>query len=108
MAISPQVNAKNAEMKRRHKLAFPVLSDPGNAYAGQLSLVHRLPEDLQKVYTGLGIVLPAFNGDDSWELPLAARLLVDRHGVLRDLNAGADYTVRPEPGLTLELLRSLV
>jgi peroxiredoxin len=107
VALSPQVQEKNAEVKRKHRLGFPVLSDLGHAYARQLSLVFALPEDLRRVYRGFGIVLPEFNGDDSWELPIPARLVIDAGGVIRNLEANPDYTRRPEPEATLEVLRSL-
>ncbi len=107
MAISPQVPEKNAEVKSNNKLAFPVLSDRGHAYARQLSIVYALPEELQKVYLEFGIALPDYNGDGSWELPLATRIVVDREGAIRGLDADPDYTRRPEPAESLEVLRSL-
>jgi len=107
VVISPQLQEKNAEVKRRQRLAFPVLSDPGNAYARELSLVSALPEDLREVYRSFEILLPEYNGDDSWELPLPARMVVDREGVIRSVEADPDHTRRPEPETTLELLRTL-
>jgi len=94
-------------MREKHDLAFPLLSDPGNAYAKELSLVHRLPEDLREVYSSFGISLPDHNADDSWELPLSARIVVGTDGVMRSVDADADYTRRPEPEATVEVLRSL-
>lgn len=88
-------------------MAFPVLSDPGNAYARQLSLVHGFPEDLKELYLQFGISLPDVNGDESWELPLPARIVVDREGVIRSLKSDPDYTQRPEPSETLEFVKSL-
>lgn len=107
VAISPQVRAKNEEVKQKQRLEFPILADPGNDYAGELSIVHALPEELRTVYTGFGIVLPEFNGDESWELPLPTRIVVDSSGVIRSLTADPDYTHRPEPEETVEVLRTL-
>ena len=87
MAISPQVPEKNAEVKKKHRLAYPVLSEAGNAYARKLGLVHGFPDDLKEIYTAFGIVLPDFNGDDAWELPLATRMVVDQAGVVRSVVA---------------------
>ncbi len=84
-----------------------MLSDLGNAYAKQLSLVFALPEDLREVYRSFGLTLPDFNGDESWELPLPARMVIDAGGVVRSIEANPDYTRRPEPEATLEVLRSL-
>ena len=107
MAVSPQVPGKNAEIREKHRLDFPVLSDPGNAWARQLSLVFKLPDDLRAIYEAFGSVLPDFNGDDSWELPIPARLVVDGGGAIRGIDADPDYTRRPEPEATLEILRGL-
>ena len=79
----------------------------GNAYAKELGLVFELPEDLRQVYSSFGISLPAHNGDDSWELPLPTRLVVDGGGVSRGVDADPDYTVRPEPEASLEVVRGL-
>jgi peroxiredoxin len=94
-------------MAVKHRLGFPVLIDAGNAYAKRLSLVHALPEDLREVYGAFGIALPDFNGDESWELPLSARIVVDGEGVIRSIDADPDYTRRPEPEATIEVLRTL-
>jgi peroxiredoxin len=107
VAISPQVPKKNLEVKEKHRLAYPVLSDSGNQYARELGLVFSLPDDLREVYGGFGIVLPDFNGDDRWELPLPARIIVDSDGVIRSIQADPDYTHRPEPQETIEALRDI-
>jgi peroxiredoxin len=107
VAISPQVPEKNAEVKNKHRLEFPVLSDSHNAYSRQLGIVFALPEDLQAVYRKFDIVLPAFNEDDSWELPLPTRIVVDREGAIHSVAADPDYTRRPEPEESIEVLRTL-
>ena len=107
MAISPQLVEKNAEIRASHKLEFPILHDAGHGWARRLSLTFSLPEDLRRVYAGFGIDVPAFNGDDSWELPLPARIVIDRGGVVRSIDADPDYTIRPEPEATLEVVRGL-
>lgn len=110
MAISPQLSALNDEVKRKHRLTYPVLSDRGNGFAKSLGVVYRLPDDLRALYAGFGIDLTTDQGlgpDDPWELPLATRLVVDRDGKVAGVDADPDYTVRPEPAATLEILRTL-
>ena len=107
VAISPQTVELTADVKRKWKLPFPVLSDEGHGYAAELGLVHELPADLQEVYAGFGVDLPTFHDEPGWRLPLPARLVIDRDGILRSIDAHPDYTVRPEPEATLEVLRSL-
>jgi len=88
VAISPQLPEYNAEVKSNSALEFPVLSDEGNAYAKQLSLTFAFPDELRAVYRDIGAALPEFNGDDSWELPTPARLVVDGDGIIRSIGAG--------------------
>jgi len=38
-----------------------------------------------------------FNGDASWTLPIPARFLIDRGGIIRWAEADPGYTTRPEP-----------
>ena len=51
-------------------------------------------------------MLPEFNGDDSWELPVPARLVVDRDELIRSIEADVDYTRRPEAEVSLEVLKT--
>ena len=107
MALSPQVAASSAAVVEQHKLTFPVLSDAGNGYARQLGIAHELPADLREVYQGFGIDLPRVNGDDSWMLPIPARIVADARGMIASFEADPDYTTRPDPGETLDVLRQL-
>ncbi len=101
VALTPHLPEYSVEMIDKHALNFHLLSDPGNAYAGQLGLRWPLPEDLKQVYAGFGIDLPKYNGDDSWTLPIPARLVVDSGGIIRAADVDADYTRRPEPRKTV-------
>ena len=71
-----------------------------------MGLVFSLPENLRDIYKGFKILLPEYNGDDSWELPMPTRLIVDQSGKIIYANTNPDYTDRPEPTETLEVLKS--
>jgi peroxiredoxin len=75
--------------------------------AATYGLVYTLPDDLRRVYLELGIDLTKANGDESWTLPMPARFVVDRDGIIRSAAADPDYTHRPEPANTIALLRNL-
>lgn len=45
--------------------------------------------------------MPNFNGDDSWTLPLATRIVVGKDHHIVSIDYHADYTQRPEPEATL-------
>ena len=78
-----------------------MLSDPGNEYAAKLGLRFRVPDDVLEIYDGFGIDLVGSNGDDSYTLPIPARLVIDRSGVVRVADIDVNYTARPEPEKTL-------
>ena len=50
------------------KPGFPLLSDPGNAYARSLDLVFAVEPAVRDVYRTKGLDLSEYNGDESWVL----------------------------------------
>ena len=101
VALTPQMPEHNQAMALKNEVNFHLLSDPGNAYAAELGLRFQVPPEIQEIYNGFGLVLPKFNGDNSWTLPIPARLVVDRSGVVRATDIDVDYTRRPEPEKTV-------
>jgi peroxiredoxin len=88
-------------------LSFELLRDFGNRVAEAYGLVFTLPDDLQAIYLKLGIDLARGNGDGTWRLPIPARVVIDHQGVVRAVDADPDYTQRPEPAQTVQVLRKL-
>ena len=107
MALTPQLPEHNRATRDKSALNFHLLTDPGNAYAAALGLRFEVTGELREIYASIGIDLPKYNGDDSWTLPVPARLLVDGDGVIRAADIDVDYTRRPEPKKTLDDLRGL-
>lgn len=101
VALTPQKAGKNLLMIDRHRLGFEMLSDPGNEYAARLGLRFQLPAELKEVYLSLGIDLEESSGSPDWTLPVPARIVVDRTGIVRATDIDVDYTRRPEPGKTV-------
>jgi peroxiredoxin len=107
VAITPQLAEASRDLAEKRKIAFDLLSDPGNAYAAELGLRFKLPDDLKAVYLSFGNDLPKRNGEDSWTLPMPARLVIDKGGIVRAVDADPDYRYRPEPQNTVEDVRAL-
>ncbi len=103
--ISPQRVSYNRAISAEKKLNAPILSDPGNAAAARYGILHTLPPDLREIYLKFGLDIPAHNGDDSWTLPMPARLIIDKEGIIRYADINPDYTRRPEPEDTLAVLK---
>ena len=97
----------NKAFAEEKNLSFELLGDPGNQTAQKYGLVYSFSDDIQQIYTGFGIDLPKHNGDESWTLPVPARYIVDRGGIIRYSEATIDHTVRPEPEDTIAALKGL-
>lgn len=108
VAITGQVHEFSRLMIADHGLNYHLLSDPGHQYAAQLGLRFTFSDELKAVYKeGFGNDLARFNGDESWTLPMPARLVVDRGGIVRAADIDPDYTRRPEPEKTLADVKAL-
>jgi len=97
VAISPQTQKHSYMTRDMHKLRFPVLSDQGNQVARKFGLVYRLSPEMQAMYESIMTKLPGYNGDQSWELPLAATYVVQKDGKILCARVDADWRKRPEP-----------
>jgi len=108
IAISPMLQKYSRQFAAKLGLSFPLLSDPDNQVAEKFGLVYTLDPDLKELYKKFGIDLERFNGNTSWRLALPGRVIVDRDGIIRDIDVHPDHTTRPEPEETLEKLKELV
>ena len=95
------------ETEEPKPLSFELLRDFGNRVAEAYGLAFTLPDDLREIYVKFGIDLAQGNGDGTWRLPMPARFVIDRGGIIRAVDADPDYTRRPEPARTVEFLRGL-
>jgi peroxiredoxin len=108
IAISPQTPKHSYMTRDMHKLRFPVLSDAGNQVAQKFVLVYRLSPELQAIYESIMTKLPGYNGDQSWELPLAATYLVQSDGKISYARIDSDWRHRPEPEELLQAMSAKI
>ena len=107
VAITPQLAERSAGMVEKHGLKFDLLRDPGNAYAAELGIRFQVPDSVKEIYLSFGNDLAVNNGDDSWTLPMPARIVIDSGGIVRAADIDPNYTSRPEPDKTLADVRAL-
>jgi peroxiredoxin len=67
--------------------------------------VYELPDYLRELYTSFGNALDRFHDESG--LPLRARQVSDKEGIIRAADVNADYTVRPNPSESLKILQTL-
>jgi peroxiredoxin len=107
VAISPQMPDHSLSTGEKLELTFAVLSDVGNHVARQFGLVFSIDEAVRTAHERVGANLPAFNGDDSWELPMAGTFLIDQAGILRLAFVDPDFTRRLDPSVIIARLNEL-
>ncbi|KAH6984388.1 hypothetical protein BKA56DRAFT_670913 [Ilyonectria sp. MPI-CAGE-AT-0026] len=104
--MTPELPDYSLTTAEKNELKFPVLTDLHNEVAKKLGIVYdqSCPRDL---FDKLGVSLVEHNGDDSFEVPVPATLLVDSDGVVRNVYVEADYRKRMDPKLALEWIDSM-
>jgi peroxiredoxin len=107
VAITPQLAEASRSLIEKQGIGFDLLSDPGNAYAAQLGLRFKLPDDLKQVYLSFGNDLAVRNGEGSWTLPMPARFVIEPRGIVRAADVDPDYERRPEPQKTVDDVKAL-
>lgn len=107
IAITPESPDKSLSTTEKNALQFEVLSDNGNKVARQFGLAFAVADVLRPIYKHIGADLPAYNGDESWELPIPGTYVIAKDGTIKLAFVDADYTHRLEPTAILDCLRSL-
>src|SRR6266851_4952836 len=106
VAISPQTAPNSRKSVRQNKLTFPILSDVKGKVGAAFGLRFNLPDYLVELYKQLNNDLPTFNDDPSWTLPMPARHVIGRDGVILYSEVNPDYARRPEPEDIIPVLQS--
>ena len=107
VAISPELPDSSLSTQEKNELEFAVLSDAGNKLARELGIVWKQPSDLKPLFKQFGTDLEKQNGDDSFEVPVPATILVGKDGVVRNVYAEADYRKRLEPEVAMGWIAKL-
>ncbi len=104
LGIGPQPFDSCCTFAERDLLAFPILSDAGNAVAEQFGVVHEIPPTLRKLYVRLGHDLPRLNKTDDWRVPLPATFIIGPDGRVVKSHVATNAHSRLEPA---EVVRAL-
>ncbi|KGT81005.1 alkyl hydroperoxide reductase [Bradyrhizobium japonicum] len=107
VAISPQTAPNSRKSERENKLAFPILSDVASGVADAFGIRFALPADLVALYKSFKNDLPTFNDNPAWVLPMPARYVIGRDGIIAYAEVNPDYTQRPDPSELLPVLDRL-
>ena len=105
---TPELERYTRALHKKLNLTFDILSDIHLKTAEQFGLVFTLPDYLRELYKSFGSTLDRFNDEPEYRLPMPARYVIDKEGIIRAADVNADYTIRPDPAETLAKLRAIV
>jgi peroxiredoxin len=94
VAIVPDREQFTAEMREDCNVNFPILSDIDNGYAMSLNLAIWVGAEMQEYMTKIGRMLPQYQGNDSWMLPIPATFVVGKDGRVKARFVDPDYRKR--------------
>ncbi len=107
VAVTPELERYTRTVHKKLNLTFDLLTDLHLKTAEQFRLVFVLPDYLRELYKSLGNALDRFHDESEYRLPIPARYVIDKEGIIRAADINADYTIRPEPSETVRQLRAL-
>ncbi|MGA7634199.1 MAG: redoxin domain-containing protein [Terriglobales bacterium] len=107
VVITPELERYTRALHKKLNLTFDILTDLHLKTAEEFRLVFTLPDYLRDLYKSFGSALDRFHDEPGYRLPIPARYLVDKEGIIRAADVNADYTIRLEPAETLKELRKL-
>jgi peroxiredoxin len=109
VAVTPELERYTRSVHKKLNLTFDILTDHHLNTAEQFHLVFVLPDYLRELYQSFGNALDRFHDDESaFRLPIPARYVIDKEGIICAADVNADYTIRPDPSETLRQLRALI
>jgi peroxiredoxin len=104
VALTPELERYTRSVHKKQNLAFDILTDLHLKTAEQFRLVFVLPDYLRDLYKSSGITLDRYHDESEYRLPMPARYLIDKQGIILAADVNADYTMRPEPSETVRRL----
>jgi peroxiredoxin len=107
LALTPELERYTRNVHKKLNLTFDILTDLHLKTAEQFQLAFVLPDYLRDLYKSFGITLDRFHNESEYRLPMPARYVIDREGIIREADVNADYTIRPEPSETVKALEAL-
>jgi peroxiredoxin len=107
VVVTPELERYTHALHKKMNLTFDILTDLHLKTAEEFRLVFTLPDYLRELYKSFGSTLDRFNDEPEYRLPIPARYVIDKEGIIRAGDVNADYTIRPEPAETLRQVRIL-
>jgi peroxiredoxin len=108
VALTPELERHTRNVHKKLNLPFAILTDLRLQTAEQFRVVYLLADYLRDIYKACGNTLDMFHDEPEYRLPMPARYVIDKEGIIRGADVNADYAIRPEPAETIRVLRTLI
>jgi peroxiredoxin len=96
VAISPETHQYGAELKSYANAPFPILADVDSGYALELNLLFWVGDEKREAMRAGGFDIAAYQGNETWMLPIPATFIVGRDGLVKARYIDPDYRRRME------------
>jgi peroxiredoxin len=94
VAITPNREQFNQELKSDAKALFPILSDMDNGYALSVNVAIWVGEEKKQYMQRAGWDVTPFQGNDFWTLPIPATFIIGQDGRIKARFIDPDYRKR--------------
>jgi peroxiredoxin len=107
VAITPESRQYVRKLDQDSGGAFPILADLDNGYALSVNLAIWVDEAMSGLIAGAGWDIPAYQGNESWVLPIPAMFVLDREGAITARHVNPDYRERADIDEIIAALRRI-
>jgi peroxiredoxin len=107
VSIMPDTATYTDDYARQNRLPFPILSDIDLGYSLSLGLVFWVGAEIQQLYQDIGIDLERYQGNGSHFLPMGAKFIVGKDGLVKARQVNVEFRERMEPQAVRAVLRDL-
>jgi peroxiredoxin len=107
VSIMPDTARFASDYVAKNNLPFPVLSDIDLGYSLSLGLIFWVGAEIQQLYKEAGVDLEKYHDNQGCFLPMAAKFIVGRDGLVKARQVNIEFRERMEPEAILAVLRDL-
>jgi peroxiredoxin len=107
VSIMPDTAQFTGEYAAKNELPFPVLSDIDLGYSLSLGLIFWVGAEIQRLYKEAGVELEKYHGNQASFLPMAAKFIVGRDGLVKARQVNIEFRARMEPDAIIAALEAL-
>jgi peroxiredoxin len=107
VSIMPDTASFTGDYVSRNELPFPVLSDVDLGYSLSLGLIFWVDAEIRRLYEEAGVELEQYHGNQGHFLPMAAKFIIGRDGLVKARQVNIEFRERMEPEEILAALEAL-